>query len=457
MRYDSYTNLINQATGLGGSYDSLSSLQIRPPQQYNRRWLDNLYRRIWACRKVCSYKPNLMAKEWGHLVATDGNPETIETITEIITKSLRAKFRWGQTLANKDGGAVVIRLVDDGREMEEPIDLENTRSVEYTRVFDRWEVIPDPFSLQTNPFNPEFYTLWTNYGISGEQQNIVAKKIHHSRIIRFRGVPISPEAIQYNQGWEDSALVSFVEPCLRYFEAMGYVSASVRSFETMVFAIQNLFSKLDTDSEGEILRRLQLNQEQMSTLRGVVVDKDTEEMSLVSRTYTGISDILEQLRNEMVAASGLTKPQLLSEHPTGLAATGESERLAEAEAIKSDQIDKWQEQLEFDIQLQLKLNNVELNNWHWEWFSLFQLTNTEESEIYTRYAQSDSLYLSNGVLTPNEIRQSRFKSQKFNQTITLEEDTNELKQELAETMEVPANRLDGLSRAELLLIKNSLG
>ena len=478
-RFDSYGSLINSLTGLGGVYDSLNALRIRQPRQYTRHYLDSLYQNIWACRKVCDYKPGMMAKGWGRIVCESGDQQILNQIDSFTQKELKTKYWWGQCLANKDGGSIIIRLVDDGEDANEPINLEKAREISYSRVFDRWEVIPEPLSIQDNPYDPEYYQLWTNYGTgktaertsqgfevpsnrvssrtshglevsSSPVSSLIAQKIHKSRIIRFRGARISPEAMQYNQGWEDSLLIPFIEPCLRYFEAMGYVSSSVSTFETMVLAIQNLFSKIQSEEgRAEIRERLELNQQQMSALRGIAIDRDTENMQMVSRRYNGVSDILERLREEMVAASGLTKPQLISEHPAGLAATGESERLAEAEAIKAEQINKWQDSITTDIQIYLAVNNYQLNDWQWEWNSLFQLTKEEESNIYSKYSQADNIYLNNGVLTAEEIRRSRFANKTFSQDIILE-DLEELKSKIAEEKNIPRERLDGLTKAELI-------
>ena len=216
--------------------------------------------------------------------------------------------------------------------------------------------------------------------------------IHKDRVLRFRGAPTDYETMRLNRGFEDSLLTPFITSVLRYLNAINYVGATVTSFEFIVHKLQNLFSELENEeSQIHLKERLKIAHQTLSSLRGLVVDKEEEEVEIVSRNYSGVKEIIELLLNEVIAASGLTKPQFIQEHPSGLSATGESERMAQADNIRALQEEKWGEQIEWDCQLQLWGLGYYGEDWGWEWANSFQLTSLEEAEVTLKMAQAQQI------------------------------------------------------------------
>ncbi len=407
---DGFSNLINSLTGMGVPPDSLINVGVNSPVIYSRDYLDNCYRSLWPCRRLVDYEPLMMSRTFGKIVNIE--PEIQHKIRHWIRR-LRRLYQNGQRMANKDGGAVIIRLIDDGQSPEYPVAYEKIKKIDYSRILDRWEISPDSKSLDRDPIDPEYYLYHKQINDNIYNESIQNnQKIHKSRVLRFRGNFISPQQQRMNNGWEDSLLVPFLDPMLRYLEAQGYVAASVRTFEIMIHKIQDLFTMMQSpEQEAEILKRLRLNQQQMSVLRGVAIAKDSEEMEIITRQFTGVSDILDRLRDEMVAASGLTKVQFLQEHPNGMQATGESERLQEADRIEALQAEKWGENIDVDVRnvlASLGLGTEAIDAAYWEWNSLFKLSPTEESQNLLNLAKCDQLNINSGVYSAEEARHLRY-------------------------------------------------
>lgn len=397
---DSLSRLLSESGGLGnGQYDPLESIIINKPRKYTAIELTDAYRSIWACRKVCDFLPRMMARGWGKI----NLPTNIELENKLNKELslLRHKYREGQRLANLYGGAVIIRIVEDGRGYSAPINKQIT-NLRYSRVFTPWEIYPR-LDGSEDIYSPEYYEMCAS--IEGQK---TVFNIHSDRIIRFSGADTDYESMRFNRGYEDSLLVPFLDPCLRYLTAVSYVGASVSSFEFVIHKLQNLFTELENEeSQLHLAERLRVAHNSLSALRGMVVDKEEEDVAVVSRNYAGVTEIIATLRDEMIAASGLTKPQFIQEHPSGLAATGQSERLAEADNIRALQEEKWGPLIEEDCQLVLKKHKYYLNNWKWEWANLFQLSPLEEAELHQMEANSDAIRISSGVLTPEEIKKRR--------------------------------------------------
>ena len=398
---DNLSRLFSESGGLGnGLYDSLEAIVINKPTKYTVMELTDAYRSIWACRKVCDFLPRMMTRGWGKIKL----PTNIELENKLNKELslLRHKYREGQRLANLYGGAVIVRIIDDGKDYTEPVGKE-IKNIQYSRIFNPWEIYPRLSNSQDDVYSPEYYEM--SASIDGQQS---AFKIHSDRIIRFKGADTDYESMRHNRGYEDSLLVPFLDSCLRYLTAVGYVGASVSSFEFIIHKLKHLFNELENEESQQHLReRLRIAHNSLSALRGMVIDLDEEEVTVISRNYAGVTEIIATLQDEMIAASGLTKPQFIQEHPSGLAATGQSERLAEADNIRALQEEKWGMLIESDCQLVLKKHKYYLNNWTWEWANLFQLSPLEEAELHQIQANSDATRIASGVLTPEEVKKRR--------------------------------------------------
>ena len=174
---------------------------------------------------------------------------------------------------------------------------------------------------------------------------------------------------------------------------------------------------------------MQLNQKTLSALRFFALDRKTEEVNIIGRQFRAVSDILDRLKDEMIGASGLTKPQFYQEHPAGLAATGESERLAEANSILALCEQKWGENILEDIELyflsQDSVTKGKLpNDYSWEWKSIYSLTPTEEAGIREATSRSDDANIRNGIYTNQEARDSHYGPSTFDMNITLDKNTS---------------------------------
>lgn len=403
MQTDSFSTVINRVTGLGvREFDSLITTNPSLTNSlYSKSYLDNCYSNFWSAKKVVDYLPMMMTRGWGGIVLGTGSQLDLESANKSLSL-LKRKYKFAQQCANLYGGSAIIRIVNDGLNPIEPIRLDSPKTVEYSRILDKWEIQATPDAILKDWLDPEYYQITTSDRI---------EKIHKSRVIRFDGAFSGKESVILNGGWHDSVLISFFTPMLRYFNALGYVSEAVRDFEIFIHYIDGLFDRLAgsspaerLDAESKITERLRLNQQQRSSLRGMVGDLTNEKFDFVGRNFGGVAEILDRIKDEMLAASGLTRPQFLQEHPSGLAATGESERRAEADLIRAYQEDKWGDNIRFDCELVFGTSI----GWDWQWANLYQSTPSEESEIRKDLAQTDKTYIELGVLTQEEVRTSRF-------------------------------------------------
>ena len=425
----------NRSTGLGTEYDSISSTEVSGWfQNYSNSWFlwEALYQQSWACRRVVDYFPEMMALGWGEVLLENDIPNEEEVRKKL--DSLKTVYCLGQKMGNLYGDGYVIRLVDDGRELSEPIDYENIRAIEYSRVYDDREMDPEIMAFQADYYNPEYYrfvsylTTEFQYGdyiqpgtdiVSGDRSSYL---VHSDRVLRFKGKFLPPNSFEYNRYRYASVLQDFITPLIRLESSLGHVSDAMASFEVIMFAIEDLQETIangTADDKSNLAARFKLIEQQLSSMRGAAHDKEAEDIQIVERKFTNINTILAELRNEMIASSGLTKVQLYNEHPSGMNATGESQRRVDAQQIMNKQESKWQELIDFDLHLCMSMYGIG-DGYRWEWTSTYQESDQEKLDKRKTIAETDAIYIQNGVLAPEEVRM-RFTSTEYNPELVIEE------------------------------------
>jgi phage-related protein (TIGR01555 family) len=383
---------------------------------WDQETLDYLQAKSWACARVCELKPELMRSAWGNLQLKD-RPDIIEQLTPVLN-NLKDIYCEGQKTANLYGGAIAIRYINKDTDWASPINLNQVQNVSYSRVFDKWEIYPDisVSNINNDPKNPEFYRY--NFVYNNSPQ---IDRIHCSRIIRFRGSSLSAKALIENDYWENSLLERFIEPYLEYYNGKKNINLALKSFSLPVIkkkGLIELFSQEFARGTQSIRHRLKEIFSDLSSNRGVALDSDSEEINFIDRKFQGLKDVIDSLQNEMVAASGLTKPQMLKEHPNGLSATGESERLAESLELLALQDTLWGKLIREDLSLLLAQFNI-YDGWDWRWNSSYQNNPTEDIKIKETQSIIDERYYNMGTYNELEIRESRFSGSSYNPDLIL--------------------------------------
>lgn len=401
-------SLYNPHSGLGTEYSPLKNTFFKlnlPISPEDRDSFSLLYRALWQVQKVVDYFPNEMTKEWGKL--TLKRNKKVQNEIEETVEELKDIFREGQRLANLYGSAMAVIYVEDGGQLYEPVNFDKIKSFQgYSRLFDRWELTIAPRSYPTNePYDPEYYTL-LSYTDNKIKNNIL---IHKSRIIRFRGRRLPPYEQILNEGWEDSVLQPFLNPLKNYLAGHQYVTEALKDFEIMIVKIQDLNEKLAASEQGyrAIKQRAKEVSTDASSQRGLWMDKETEEIQILSRNFSNVEKIVDLALREMIGASGIDPGEFYKEKDQ-IKANSKEERLATANRILSLQEEKWGKLIESQLDLILAPYNIKKGNRKWEWISTYSPTEFEKLEMNDLESVTLDRYITNGVLTSEEVRLSIF-------------------------------------------------
>lgn len=387
-------------SGLGGPEDPSSQTWFAPPTRIPQAEADAFYSH-WVGRRVVDTLPEAAGREWGRLdVGGEGDPETVERVAfELQRLEVQTKFIEAQRYANLYGGAGIVVVTQGGGDPAEPINWETLRGIEELRVVDGWHLFP-VLEYDTDPMRPERYRLLSTRG---------AVYIHRSRVLRFDGLPVPPDVMRALDGWSDSVLRNVIDPCRAYQLAIQSVAAAVRDYEILVHSVSHLSTLLkDPGAQSALQARARRNRQMLATFRTLFVDKEAEQLQFLTRDFKGVAEAVDLLRRNLLAASGLPPAVFEGQFPSGLGATGISERLQWADQVRATQESRWRRPIEQLLRLLFRTGIPEPEYWHWEWNSVFQLNDEELVRLRNLQAQTDTAYIREGVLLPEEVAQSRF-------------------------------------------------
>ena len=227
------------------------------------------------------------------------------------------------------GGAVIVMLVDDGCDIDEPLDWDCVEAVEELRVYERAIVEPDQTSLYSyNPEKvrrrgskfqePEFYWINSQYG---------RFRVHESRCLIFRNGKL-PETGFYSV-YQFFGIPEHLRIQHALRETVLSHSFSVRMLERCVQAVhkmKNLSNMLLTpDGEDKVLKRMELIDLARSILSSIVIDSEGEEYDFKSMPLAGVKDIIDSTCNMLSAVTHIPQTILFGRSPAGENSTGESD------------------------------------------------------------------------------------------------------------------------------------
>ena len=372
---------------------------------------------------MVDYFPNKMVKQWGILNLND-RPELIEeTLPQL--KLLKTLYANGQRVGNLQGDGFVLRLVNDGQPVDQPIDFASIQEVRYSRVFGRNEIIPvvnEQYS-SVDFYHPELFQVPKLEGTGFEF-------FHSDRVIRFTGAFLTPRSFRHNGYHYASVLKAMYGALQDLTEALDNAVKGLRSFEFLKFAIENLLEIVMENDEVEMSRinaRLKKINDYLSVDYAVAYDKDREAVEVGSRNFTGVQGLIEVVRQELIGASGLSKVQLYNEHPSGMNSTGKSQLLTDAEKVKELQELKWTDNIELDCKLLLAPYGV-VDGFSWEWLNTYQPTIEEEVSLRSKNADIDQKYVNMGAIAPEEVRQ-RFTQSQYQYELVIDDKLPDVLQE----------------------------
>lgn len=226
------------------------------------------------------------------------------------------------------GGSLIVMLIDDGGELEEPVDWDNIHGIDELLVFERPLVTPDyqsiynykPNDKRTSKFGmPEYYDVSPIYGSPF--------RVHESRCLLFRNgiLPSMSTRTEYRFfGMPEYVRIhkSLQETVTAHGNGNKLLDRAVQA----IYKMKDLAELLSTDAgEDIVLRRLRIIDMARGIINSIAIDSDGEDYDFKSITFSGVKDIIDSACNMLSAVTNIPQTKLFGRSPAGENATGEGD------------------------------------------------------------------------------------------------------------------------------------
>lgn len=393
--------------------------------------LNALYRADWIAGKVVDIVPEDMTREWRSFIG-DIDPEVIHQLEEEENRiELSNCFEMADKWARLYGTSFIIMSVDDGQVPDKPIDLSKIKkdSLRHIKVIDRHRINPDEQIPTSNPMSP-------NYGFP-EFYRIVdtSIRIHHSRVIRFDGIPLPFDEFRQNNYFSDSILDRLYDSITNFNTAANSSASMIYETNVDIIKVKGLMGYLQSPEGEALLRRRFSLASSLKSFNNMLLLDNEENFESKVNTFSGLKDLMDAFAKYLSAATDIPATRLLGTSASGMNATGEGDLKNYYDMIRSKQKSRYKPKLDyFDKIMILSLGLDPDEDYSYEFNSLFQPTPKEQSEVDLNNANRDNIYYTIGVLNESQIA----KELKENNTYTniTDEDIEDLEDYVEELPDV---------------------
>lgn len=427
-------NLMNAVTSIGitGKGRNPAST-FGTPKKLTYGELNNIYGGDGFGKRIIDVFANEMVREW---IRIDGDPDN--SLLKYMEK-MRTKKHIGDSLkwARLYGASIVIMLIDDGGTLEDPVNIKSIKAIDSLRVVDRTQLsIQLPTDYYTDPTksnygDPKIYNVSpTRYANNNQVNALISYKVHESRVLRFDGEIMPPTLMVENSSFG----IPVLEPIYNYLrntaQTYEYSAEIIHEFVTSVIGIKNLSNILAApDGVAKIKNRAELIAYCKSVINGVIVDADNESYTKQSTTLSGLPDMIDKFGLALSAVTGIPFMILMGESPGGLNANSDNTIRAWYDSISNEQEEVLKIQLDKLLSYILAASDNPLKGKNFDdinikFNDLWQYDEPTTIDMRNKQAQSDQIYVQNGIVMPEEIAKSRFGGDQYSFETQIDADSN---------------------------------
>lgn len=411
----------NPVSGQGTSRDRLMYSQLSYPEILDRDELDALYMH-WICRRVVDHVADEITRVgWMVQLGANSNAQAVPGVDRYL-RELKAEVAFNEAIkaARQYGGSSIIVYINDGRRAEDPVDWNNIEAITGLEPVDRWYLRADIQPDTVRYSNPERYEL-----VQHDQLNPGPIKIHRDRVLRIEGRRLPFRLRQQNMGWGMSELQPILESLARYSGSVGDVHQMLADLDLFTHKIKGLATMLASGKEKQVRDRLAVNDLSRSQYRGFAIDADKEEIEFNSRNCSGLSEVLNCLKADLVGATGFPATLLFGESPQGIGSTGRGEERDFSRTVETYRDTVVRPPLMQLAYIAMKAKNGPTKGklpeeWMVNFPSLFLMNEREVADLRARNAATDYRYWLMGTVTASEIAMSRFAGAEYSGETTID-------------------------------------
>jgi phage-related protein (TIGR01555 family) len=431
LRLDGWSNPLTWPSTLAAKF---ALTRFRLGRDLTDQELEDLYVGDDFAARIVGAIPSAALRQ-GITIEGDPDGELAALVDELdVCGKVGEAWTWGRLYG---GGAIVLGFAD-GPDAALPLDEEKIApdSLRFLLVVDKRDLDPVSWvSDVTDPRfgEPELYRVTLTAGRAGYVDQPL---VHASRVIRFGGVLTSRRRKDQRNGWDDSVL----RRCWEILRDAGlnWQSAgnALADLSQAVYGVKGLAQMIQA-GQRERLQDLMGDMDlRRSASRAIMVDAEHERFEQVGKAnLSAVPSLLDQTWLRLAAAAETPITVLMGRSPAGMNATGESDTRGWYDTIQAQRQRVAVPALTRLLRLiarSAQPKGVDPDEVFVSFPSLYQLDPAEEAALRNQQAQTDALYITNGVLLPQEVAIARFGSGQWSAETTVDVDLREALQKAEE-------------------------
>lgn len=322
-------------------------------------------------------------------------------------KALKAALTWGKVF----GGGIIVMGIDDGGNLEDPLDEDSIKSIDFLKVYDRYRTTWTTDDLYLDQEEAKFGEIqW--YSISPIESNVEPFRVHESRVLRFDGPLADDQTLKTNNRWNESIYRKVWTELINVVSTFAASKDIMDDFITTVLKISNLQEMIAAGQDDLVKTRLNIIDLGKHVMNTIMLD-EKENYEKSASSVAGLAKLLQEHQQGLAAVTDIPMVILMGRSPGGQNATGDADIRIYYDQISSDQDDDLFDPLMRLITLAMKAKEGPTGGQlHEDWFiefnPLWQPTESEIVETRNKQADTDIKYVQNGILLPAEVSESRF-------------------------------------------------
>jgi phage-related protein (TIGR01555 family) len=292
--------------------------------------------------------------------------------------------------------------------------------------------------LERDPFAPN-YALPTYWQISDSRASVQIDP-SWARPLIGKSLLTSPAFRNRAHQWTGPSFAQrFLAECERYGIVLQSAASASQMLYQVVYKIGNMLGVVgNATGKAALQTRLNAIESRRSMLQPIALDA-TEDLSVLQTSLANMPEVIDRCMVALAAAAGQPVTVLFGVSPGGFG-TGESELRSWQDTVRHFQRTTVRPMLRWCLTEYFAAAGVQDQKWSIVFNPLTSPTAAEQATLENQTAQTDAIYLANGVLTPDEVAMSRFGGGEWSAHTSLDMEArealeNEMELELAN--EVP--------------------
>lgn len=368
--------------------------------------VENLYLADGMARKVVDLPAEEMTRSGIELQDLDDDQLEEAIMSRLDELDAMRHMSDAVRISRMTGGAIMIFGLNDGGALDVPLNPNGIKSVDFLRVYDRYQVnvrsrVEDPALREYG--QPE---LWEVSPVIGGTPYLV----HQSRVHVFDGEFMPERKRHQNQGWGASVYQGCIDSLVRLGMGHQWANMILERSQQAIHKIPDLGATLmRPGGEAMVQKRVDLVDMVRGILNTVVVD-EKEDYDVISTSLANVPDILDRFAEMVSAVSGIPIPVLMGRATGGLSSTDKGTLdawYARVESWWNDILRKPEDRLVTYLMMEMGQNKP----YKLAMRPLVVMSDKESAEVEQLQANArkvqadaDAVYLDRGVVDPDEVR-----------------------------------------------------